>query len=62
MMDAGFFLVLTTSLHMTSFAAQTFNLAVTGRRFCAGQLVEQTPGKQRELLATCIATQRLLQH
>ncbi len=52
--DAGFFLVLTTSLHITSFAAQTRNLPATWRLHGAGALVEQTPGKLRALLSACM--------
>ncbi len=54
--DAGFFLVLTTSLHITSFAAHTRNLRLhaTWRLDGAGALVEQTPGKLRALLSACM--------
>lgn len=55
---ADLFLVLTTSLHITSFAAHTFSSGALERPWYVGPLVEQTPGKQRALLRTCIRVQR----
>ena len=56
---ADLFLVLTTSLHITSFAAQIFSAGALERPRYVGAVVEQTPGKQRALLRDCMKSNLL---